>query len=251
MADEVRVPIFVLTLLFSLLIQIGTNFANDYFDFVKGADNAHRKGPKRAVEQGWISPRSMLLGTFSVFAAAFFIAIPLMMQAGWWSYAIAAAAILFGTLYTGGPKPLGYLGLGELLVFIFFGPIAVCGTYFLQTDTLALPVFLASLAPGLLSCAILISNNLRDEPTDRIANKRTLVVRFKRRFGAIEYTLSIAAAAAIPFFFSPLVWTAAIIFPLSLPLIKRAFFSPDLVPLLPGTARLLVLYTILFCAAIW
>jgi len=257
--QPIRFSLFALTLLFSLFIQIGTNFANDYFDFIKGADTSARLGPKRAVAQGWISPPAMLIGTLLIFGAAFLIAIPLMTIAGWWSFPLAASAILFGILYTGGPKPLGYLGLGELLVFVFFGPIAACGAYFLQTGALHTSVFLASLAPGLLSCSILIANNLRDEKTDRAANKKTLIVRFGRTFGSWEYTAAILGAAAIPLIlvlFTQAHWTllsASLILPLSFPWVKKAFLCKhplELIPVLQGSALLLFLYTLLFCAAI-
>ena len=250
---------FILVLLFSLLIQIGTNFANDFFDFAKGADTAERIGPKRAVQQGWISPRAMLRGALLAFGTALLIAIPLMLLAGWWSFPMAGAAVLFGILYTGGPKPLGYLGLGELLVLLFFGPIACCGAYYLQTLSLSFPIFLASLAPGLLSSAILIANNLRDQKTDAAANKRTLIVRFGRRFGSWEYTLSIALAASIPPLLvlfcqakAPLLLASSIL-PASIPLLKKVFHfqSPaELIPVLQGTSLLLFLYTLLFSLAL-
>jgi len=257
MAAYAKPLIFVLTLLFSLLIQVGTNYANDYFDFVNGADSHLRNGPKRAVQQGWIAPSAMLMATLAIFGAALLIAIPLMVIAGLWSLFLAALCIAFGVLYTGGPKPLGYLGLGELLVFTFFGPVAVCGTYFLQTGTLNGSVLLASLAPGFLSCSILIANNLRDEKSDRAANKKTLIVRFGRTFGSWEYTLAIAAAAAIPWllvFFhqSPLSITAAsLILPAAYPWIKKAFRFRDpleLISVLQGSSSLLFLFTVLFCS---
>lgn len=254
--QPIQVSLFVLTLLFSVLIQIGTNFANDYFDYINGADTSERKGPKRAVEQGWISPIKMLLAALFSFGAALLIALPLMILAGWWSYLIAAAAILFGICYTGGPKPLGYLGLGELLVFIFYGPVAVCGTFFLQTFSFPFSIFLASLAPGLLSCAILIANNLRDEETDRKAKKYTLVVRWGRFFGSWEYILSLFMAAAIPFllviFYNApiLILSASLIFPISLLWILKIFRANDLLFLLPKTALLLLIYTILFCSSL-
>jgi 1,4-dihydroxy-2-naphthoate octaprenyltransferase len=198
----------------------------------------------------------MRLATCLIFGSAFLIAIPLMIIAGLWSLFLAAACIAFGILYTGGPKPLGYLGLGELLVFPFFGPIAACGAYFLQTGTVTLPVFIASLSPGFLCCSILIANNLRDEKSDRMANKRTLIARFGRTFGSWEYTLTIAAAAAVPFilvFFynapAPLL-SASLILPLAFPWIQKAFKFRDpleLISVLQGTALLLFLYTLVFC----
>jgi 1,4-dihydroxy-2-naphthoate octaprenyltransferase len=248
MAPQINGWVFALTLLFSLFIQIGTNFANDYFDFVKGADTDARKGPARATQQGWISPSTMLRATWIVFALSILIAIPLMLQAGPWSFVVAALCVAFGIMYTGGPKPLGYLGLGELLVFVFFGPVAVCGSFFLQTGQWTLPVLIASFAPGLLSCAILIANNLRDEETDRIANKKTLVVRFGRLFGAIEYTLAVLIPCAILYSF--IGGTTPILFALfTLPNIIKAFRSQQLAELLPKTALLLILYTLIFIVA--
>jgi 1,4-dihydroxy-2-naphthoate octaprenyltransferase len=239
MAPHVNPIIFTLTLLFSLLIQIGTNFANDYFDFMKGADSPLRKGPKRATQQGWIAPQSMLFATFFIFASALFIAIPLMIQAGLWSVFVAAACVLFGILYTGGSKPLGYLGLGEILVLLFFGPVATLGAFYLQTGATSFPVFIASLAPGFLSCAILIANNLRDEESDRAANKKTLVVRFGPRFGKLEYIFSLLIASVTPFL---------LVFFFKAP--PRLLFSSIPFFLTPrtlqGTALLQILYTLLF-----
>jgi 1,4-dihydroxy-2-naphthoate octaprenyltransferase len=256
LAQELDPLIFALTLLFSLLIQIGTNFANDYFDFMKGADTLFRKGPKRATLEGLISPSSMLSASFLVFALALFIAIPLMMIAGLWSFFLAASCVLFGILYTGGPKPLGYLGCGEMLVFPFFGPVATCGTYFLQMKCVTLPVFLAGLAPGFLSCALLVANNLRDETTDRIAKKMTLIARFGKIFGKMEYIACIFLAVLVPFalvifaktpirFFLP----SLIFFP-ALGLIWRVltFKEPEeLIPVLKKSALLQILYTFIFC----
>ncbi|HSX10634.1 MAG TPA: 1,4-dihydroxy-2-naphthoate octaprenyltransferase [Chlamydiales bacterium] len=253
---RVQWEIFLLTLLFSLLIQIGTNYANDYFDFINGADSKLRNGPKRATQEGWIAPQTMLLATFTAFGCALLFAIPLMRIAGLWSLPLAGACVAFGIFYTGGPK-LGYLGLGELLVLLFFGPIATCGTVFLQIGTFDFPVFLASLAPGLLSCSILIANNLRDENGDRAAGKRTLVVRFGRSFGAAEYAASLILAALIPlilvaFFGAPLRLALASLIALpAIPLIKKAFSSTELISLLPKSALLLLLYTALFCITLF
>lgn len=257
MAPSLHLDTFLLTLAFSLLIQIGANYANDYFDFINGADTHLRNGPKRATQQGWISPPAMKWATALIFGSALLLGTPLMLQAGWWSLGLALLCVLFGTLYTGGPKPLGYLGLGELLVFAFFGPVATCGSYFLQTGTVNEPVFIASLAPGFLSCAILIANNLRDESSDRIAQKRTMVVRFGRTFGAWEYTAALLLAAAVPW---ALVWfygaktsllLSSLIGPLAIQQIKKAFSFRDpleLISLLPASAFLQIVYTLLFCA---
>ncbi|HSX37920.1 MAG TPA: 1,4-dihydroxy-2-naphthoate polyprenyltransferase [Chlamydiales bacterium] len=231
-----------LTLLFSLLIQIGTNYANDYFDFVKGADTEERKGPRRAVQQGWITPQNMLFASTLSFLAAFGCAIPLMIQAGLWSFAITILCILFGVLYTGGPKPLGYAGFGELLVFIFYGPVATLGTYFLQMGEITSSVMIASLAPGFLSSAILMANNLRDEETDRKAKKRTLVVRFGSTFGKCLYVFFIFSAFLVPVFFA---------FPLKLLCPLMLIFTPFWnifrnKEALQATSLSLLLYTIIF-----
>lgn len=251
---SIQPAIFFLTLLFSLLIQIGTNYANDYFDFLKGGDTSARIGPLRAVQQGWIAPSRMLQAALFVFLLSFVVATPLMMRAGWWSYPIALAAISFGLLYTGGPKPLGYLGLGEIFVFVFFGPIAVCGSYFLQTLSLSLPIFIASLAPALLSCALLIANNLRDEDTDRAANKKTLVVRWGRTFGIAEYLFCLSVPFSISFllvfyFHMPLGLLIANLpfLLLAIPLKKGLAEKKKTASLLPLTALLFLLYTCTFC----
>lgn len=253
MSHDPKILLFIPTLLFSLFIQIGTNFANDYFDFVKGADTALRNGPKRATQEGWIAPKTMWQASLVIFGAALLIAIPLIHLAGLWSLFIAIACVSFGILYTGGPKPLGYLGLGEVLVFVFFGPIATCGTYFLQTTTLTVPVCIASLAPGLLSCSLLIANNLRDEKTDRLAHKNTLIVRFGKTFGTIEYTLSILAAAAIPFVltfvFDHSLKLLLSILPFTLAPIHKVFSFRDpleLIAVLQKTSFIFFLYTLLF-----
>lgn len=250
MAAKVDGLVFFLTLLFSLFIQIGANYANDYFDFINGADTHLRNGPKRVTQQGWIRPHVMFNATMIIFSIALLIAIPLMIRAGLWSLFIAGICILFAILYTGGPKPLGYLGLGELLVFFFFGPLATCGSFFLQTLTLNSLVFIASLAPGLLSSAILIANNLRDEKTDKVAKKNTLIVRFGKKFGSIEYTLAILLAALVPIFLK--IYTPLLSFIFAIPLIKKAFDFKDpleLIPLLQKTAFVLIVYTLLYVYA--
>jgi 1,4-dihydroxy-2-naphthoate octaprenyltransferase len=243
MAPSIDPAIFILTLLFSLFIQIGTNYANDYFDFVKGADTAARKGPKRAVLEGWIAPRTMLTLSGLTFGCALLFALPLMLKAGAWSFGLAGLCILSGILYTGGPKPFGYLGLGELVVFIFYGPIATLGTYFLQTGEINKMVLLASLAPGFLSAAILMANNLRDVDSDRLANKKTLVVRLGPRFGQWTYMALLFGASLVPLFF-PLKLASLV---LLLAPIQKLLQSKEI---LQETSLLLLLYTLVFCASL-
>lgn len=237
--------LFALTLLFALLIQIGTNFANDAFDFVKGADTEERLGPARATQQGWITVHQMFRATACVFAGAIITAIPLINIAGLWSLLAVIVCVALGIFYTGGPRPLGYFGLGEVLVLIFFGPAATCGAYYIQTLSCTLPIFLAGLAPGLLSCSLIVANNLRDADTDAKANKRTLIVRFGKTFGRWEYVSCVVLAGFIPPILGEPV--ASLILPLSFPLLRRALKRNDFIPLLQGSALLLWAYTLLFC----
>lgn len=253
MAEKISLFYFFSALLFSLLIQIGTNFANDYFDFVKGADTDKRVGPKRAVQQGWISKDAMKQGIKIVFSLALLISLPLMIKVGPISLIVVFFSILFGIWYTGGSKPLGYLGLGELLVFIFFGPVATIGSYLLQSGFIHEKALIASLPMGLFSCALLIANNLRDHETDSLANKKTLVVRFGTLFGSLEYAFCIAFSFSTPlllvfFYQAPLnLLSCFFLFPIGLKLIQKTFFEKDLTPLLQGTTFLFSFYTLLFC----
>lgn len=248
--------VLFLTFMFSLSIQIGTNYANDYFDFIKGADNQDRVGPPRAAASGWISPKEMGKATGFVFLLALTIAIPLMFRAGIWSFPLAISCVLFGIFYTGGPKPIGYVGAAEILVLLFFGPVACCGTYFLQTGGLEKSVLIASLAPGFFSTAALVANNLRDEATDKKAGKKTLIVRFGRKFGSWEYTLCILSGSLTPFFSfiyfdRPFLSLAPLgVLLLAIPSIRKAFtfqHPRELISVLQTSALLLVVYTFLFC----
>jgi 1,4-dihydroxy-2-naphthoate octaprenyltransferase len=235
-------------LLFSLLIQIGTNFANDYFDFIKGADNASRIGPKRAVASGWISPNRMKTLTLGAFALSFLASLPLVHASGPWSLFFVLSSIAFGVLYTGGPRPLGYMGLGEVFVLLYFGPVAMLGSYFIQHHTLTPTLFALSLSPGLLSAAILTANNLRDEESDRASKKNTLVVRFGQNFGRFQYTAFIGLALVLPLiagFYLQLILLLPAVF-----LLRKAwsFQTPqEAMPLLAQTALMLLTFTLLFC----
>ena len=194
----VFLPAALAALAGALLIQIGTNLANDYFDYLKGADNKERLGPTRATQAGLVSPGTMKWAFILTFALAFVVGLYLIFRGGWPILFIGLASILFGILYTGGPYPLGYNGLGDIFVLIFFGPVAVGGTYYVQALEINHVVLLAGLAPGLISTAILTVNNLRDINTDASAGKRTLVVRFGAGFAKKEYILSISAACLLP-----------------------------------------------------
>jgi 1,4-dihydroxy-2-naphthoate octaprenyltransferase len=185
-------------LLGALLLQIGSNFANDYFDFFKGADTHERLGPVRVTASGLISPGQLRWGMVAVFGLAALDGLYLIQVGGWPILAVGVASILAALLYTGGPFPFGYYGLGDLFVFIFFGLVAVCGTYYVQALTLTGPVVLAAVPPGLLITAILVVNNLRDIETDAKAGKRTLAVMLGRDGTRAEYRLLLALAYILP-----------------------------------------------------
>jgi 1,4-dihydroxy-2-naphthoate octaprenyltransferase len=185
-------------LAFALLVQIGTNFANDYFDFIKGADTAARVGPRRAVATGLIFPQTMLIATAIVLSAAFLIGLLLVREGGWMLLLIGVVSIFCAIVYTGGPFPLGYNGLGDLFVFIFFGLVAVDTTFFVQAGFIAPDVTSCAAAIGLLAANILVANNYRDMETDAVAGKKTLVVRFGRKFALWQYALSVAFALLSP-----------------------------------------------------
>jgi len=182
----------------ALAIQIGTNFANDVFDAEKGADGPDRIGPVRAVSAGLISATAMRRAMIVAFGVAALFGLYLVHVAGWPIVAIGVASILSGIAYTGGPWPLGYHGLGDAFVMVFFGFVAVCGTAFVQLGHVPCLAIVASLPVGALATAILVVNNTRDRATDVRAGKRTLAVRFGRRVALAEYAALLALAYAVP-----------------------------------------------------
>ncbi|HVJ14864.1 MAG TPA: 1,4-dihydroxy-2-naphthoate polyprenyltransferase [Polyangiaceae bacterium] len=242
----------------ALLLQIGANFANDVFDFEKGADTEERLGPTRAVQAGLLSARAMRVGMWAVFATALAVGLYLTSVAGPLILAIGVASIISAIAYTGGPYPLGYHGLGDVFVFLFFGLVAVCGTAFVQLGTVPTLAIWAALPIGALATAILVVNNLRDIETDRRAGKRTLAVRFGEAGALFEYGLLLALAYGVP------LWLAAsaalrpiVVLPLAtLPMAISLFMALKrergraLNPLLARTAKLLLLFGALFSAGI-
>jgi 1,4-dihydroxy-2-naphthoate polyprenyltransferase len=179
-ADHLRVGAFVGALVGSIFIQIGTNLANDYSDAKRGADSADRLGPVRVTSSGLVAPRRVLVATWLAFGVGVAAGIYLAALAGPLILAVGAASILAGVLYTGGPRPYGYAGMGELFVFVFFGLVAVNGSYYVQLERLDWLPFALSVPVGFLATAILVVNNVRDIETDRRAGKRTLAVRLGR-----------------------------------------------------------------------
>jgi 1,4-dihydroxy-2-naphthoate octaprenyltransferase len=241
----------------ALWIQIGTNFANDLFDHERGADTKERVGPARAVAQGWISPRTMLWATVLAFAAATLCGIYLVWVAGPWVVAIGVASIVSGVAYTGGPYPLGYHGLGDLFVFVFFGLVAVVGTVFVQCGEAPALAWWAAVPVGALATVILAVNNLRDRHTDAAAGKRTLAVRWGARAVRAEIAILVAASYAVSL---GVAWHArspwALLPLLSLPsalLAVRRIARRDggaLNASLGETSRLLLLFSLLFAVAL-
>jgi 1,4-dihydroxy-2-naphthoate polyprenyltransferase len=194
--DGLRVGGFVAALIGSTFIQIGTNLANDYSDARRGADTAERLGPVRVTASGLATPRRVLVATWLAFGVAIVAGIVLALIAGPLILIVGVLSILAGVAYTGGPRPYGYEGLGELFVFLFFGLVAVNGSYYVQLEELAgLPAGL-SVSVGLLAAAILVVNNIRDIETDRRAGKKTLAVRIGRQRSRVLYAALVGGAYA-------------------------------------------------------
>jgi 1,4-dihydroxy-2-naphthoate polyprenyltransferase len=247
-----------LCLVFAVLVQVATNFANDYYDFVHGADTAARVGPRRAVASGLVAPAAMRRAMTAVFSAAFAAGLGLIHWGGPWMLAVGCASILCGFAYTGGPWPLGYHGFGDLFVFLFFGLVAVTITYFVQAGRITGMAALAGVSVGLLSANILLVNNYRDFETDAVANKRTLVVRFGRRWARLQFSASLLGALAVPVLFLAAGYRAWCLLPLlTLPLalshVRRlgAGGPPAAyVALLGDSGKFLALYAALFAAGL-
>ncbi len=186
-------------LLGALLLQIGANLANDYFDFLKGADQGERLGPTRVTQSGLLPPGAVRNGMWVTFFLAAVCGLYLTLVSGWWIIVIGILAILAAIAYTGGPFPYGYKGLGEIFVFLFFGLAAVGGTYYAQTQTLTWLAVLSALPVGLLICDILVINNLRDLENDRKANKNTLAVKLGKHWTQQEFIALFGLAYLIVF----------------------------------------------------
>lgn len=244
-------------LLGAILIQIGTNFANDVFDFEQGADTEARVGPTRAVAAGWLSPARMRAGMIAAFGGAVLVGCYLVAVGGWPVVAIGVASIISGVFYTATRNSLAYLGLGDIFVMLFFGFVAVGGTYYVQTGMVHARVLWAAVPVGAWATNIIIVNNLRDRVTDAEAGKRTLAVRFGRRFCLAEYGLlglasyavviGLAAAESAPWLLLPVVTL-----PLALATGRRVARSegPALNPLLGATARVLALFGLTWAAGL-
>src|SRR3954470_23500367 len=252
--DLRRVGAFIAALIGSIFIQIGTNLANDYSDAKRGADTVDRLGPVRVTSAGLVAPRSVLIATWLAFGVAVAAGVYLATVAGWIIIGVGVASIAAGVLYTGGPRPYGYAGLGELFVFLFFGLVAVNGSYYVQLERLDWLALRLSLAVGLLATAILVVNNVRDLDSDRRAGKMTLAVRLGRPRTRNLYALLIAA----PFVAVPVTLLATggpawgLLMLLAVPLARaplRAVMTrtdgPSLNAALAGTGALLAAFSVL------
>jgi 1,4-dihydroxy-2-naphthoate octaprenyltransferase len=250
---------FVAALVGSIFIQIGTNLSNDYSDARRGADTDERLGPVRVTAGGLMPPRRVLVGTYVAFGIAVAAGLYLAAEAGWELLAVGAASILAGVLYTGGPRPYGYEGLGELFVFVFFGLVAVVGSYYVQTEHLRWEAFALAVPIGLLTSALLVVNNVRDIETDRRAGKRTLAVKLGRDRARLLYaamvTLAFAAPAATWALGGLSAWLllTLVAVPLVRPLIETVFTRVDGASLngaLAASGRLLAVFSLLLSAGV-
>jgi 1,4-dihydroxy-2-naphthoate octaprenyltransferase len=257
-AEDVFRPLpFLAALVASVFIQIGTNLSNDYSDARRGADTEDRLGPVRVTAGGLMPPKRVLVGTYIAFGVAVAAGLYLAAVAGWQLLVVGAASILAGVLYTGGPRPYGYEGLGEVFVFVFFGVVAVAGSYFVQTEELRWEAFALAVPVGLLAAAILVVNNVRDIDTDRRAGKRTLAVKLgrarARKFFGAMLVASYASLAGLAGALSPWVLLALASLPLAPPLIRTVASRTDGAALngaLAGTGRLLAVFSLLLAAGV-
>ena len=242
----------------SIAIQIGTNFANDVFDAEKGADGPDRVGPLRAVSAGLISAAAMKRAMILAFAIATAFGVYLASVGGWPVVAIGVASIVSGIAYTGGPWPLGYHGLGDLFVFVFFGLVAVCGTAYVQLAAVPCLAVWAAVPVGALATAIIVVNNLRDRATDVRVGKRTLAVRLGRTGALAEYAALLVASYAVSVGLAASRNDAWLLLPLlSLPIavsrmraLVRAVSGPEFNACLAATGQLLLTYGVLFAVGL-
>jgi len=246
-------------LLGALALQIAANFANDLYDFERGTDTEERVGPLRVTQAGLVSPSAMRVALIVAIAFAFLIGIYLVVHAGWPVVAIGLSSILATIFYTGGPRPYGYIGLGELFVFIFFGVVAVTGTYYVQALTFTITALILSLPMGFLSVAILVVNNLRDIDTDRQSGKKTLAVRLGQTGARRELALMFIGAALVPIVLIELhlcgigVLGASFSMIGAVPLMKTVYRSndgPTMNKVLAQTARLQLIYAVILSAGV-
>jgi 1,4-dihydroxy-2-naphthoate polyprenyltransferase len=258
-ADELRLGAFIAALVGSIFIQIGTNLANDYSDARRGADDADRLGPVRVTSSGLVAPRRVLVATWVAFGVAVAAGAYLAAVAGPVILAVGAVSIAAGVLYTGGPRPYGYAGLGEPFVFLFFGLVAVNGSYYVQLERLDWLPFALSIPVGALATAILVVNNVRDIDTDRRAGKLTLAVRVGRDGARALYValvagafvaLAVGLAAAGGPAWALLALASAPLALRPIHLVRTRTDGPSLNQALAGTGTLLAAFSVLLSAGL-
>lgn len=244
----------VVALLCSILIQVATNYTNDLYDHLKGADTKERVGPKRALNEGWVTAQQMKMAIYLTFGIAFLMGLYLVYVGGPFILLIGILSIIAGFMYTGGPFPLAYNGLGDLFVFLFFGFVGTIGTYFINTGQVTSQALLASIPVGALVTNILVVNNYRDFDQDRKAGKRTLAVMFGKNFALGEYLILLGSSFAVPLimfvYYDLNAWvflpylTLPFAYKLIVMLLNR--HGSELNPALELTAKLSALYGVLF-----
>ena len=244
-----------MTGLCALLIQIGTNLANDYFDYKKGADTQARLGPTRVVSAGLLSEKDVKRGMVIVFLVAFLFGLVLAVRGGWPIFWIGVISILCGVLYTGGPVSLAYLGIADVFALLFFGPVSVAGTYYLQTFTITAAVVIAGLAPGMMAMSLLAVNNIRDVKEDTVSKKKTIAVRFGVKVARFEYVFSMVFASLVPLWLwlhmelnSGTLWAIGSLI-VAQPLIRTVLTQEGRIlnRVLGQTSGVLIVYTLAFC----
>ena len=202
-------------LLIAVLFQVASNFANDYFDYKKGIDTPDRVGPKRAVAEGWVSPRQMLVALYVVLAVAFVLGLTLMVVVDWLLLFVGVVFVVFALAYSGGKYPLAYNGLGDVCVLVFYGIVPVVFTYYIQAMAFTVDAFVCGAAVGLASINILVANNYRDYSSDKQANKRTTIVIFGKKFGEYFFLVNGFLAVAMCQYF----WSRGLLYAAVLPLL--------------------------------
>lgn len=257
-AGSFNVVLTMITLAVALLIQIGTNFTNDLYDFLKGADTKKRVGPLRVLNAGLVTPGQMRAAIIMVFGAAFALGTFVVFQTNFWLFPVGVVSILSGLAYTSGPYPLAYNGLGDVFVFIFFGLIATAGTFFVNTGNVSPEIIIASVPVGLLITNILVVNNYRDVEQDSTAGKNTLVVLLGKGFARVQYILSFIIAFSVPVYLhlytnqSGWIYLVFLALPVALLLMKNFLTKSgsELNATLENTAKFTGLYGILYSAGI-
>jgi 1,4-dihydroxy-2-naphthoate octaprenyltransferase len=249
-------PRALAALVVAVALQVGVNYANDYSDGVRGTD-ANRKGPVRLTASGLATPQAVKRAAMLSFAVAAVVGAILSLAVNPWLLLVGAAALLAAVTYTGGPKPYGYIGLGEVMVLIFFGFVATLGSAYVQHASLPAAAWPAALAAGLPACGILLANNVRDVDTDRVTGKRTLAVRLGAQRARVLYVACVSGAlvaACVCAFWAPWSLLALLAAPLAIPP-ARAMFTrhdpPGLIAALIGTVRFQLALAALLAAGLW